>query len=98
MRKQRNCAESDVNFIVLVVFKLLTGKIETNVETNVVKSVHDCLTPKFGVRQSCTLFTGYDKLKPFGFPIHAAVDGYSRKVIWLETERSNNLKLLQVIT
>ena len=45
----------------------------------------------FGVRQSCTLFTGYDKLKPFGFPIHAAVDGYSRKVLWVETERSNNL-------
>lgn len=35
--------------------------------------------------------TGYDKLKPFGFPIHASVDGYSRKVLWVELERSNNL-------
>lgn len=35
--------------------------------------------------------TGYDKLKPFGFPIHAGVDGYSRKVLWVELERSNNL-------
>ena len=33
---------------------------------------------------------GYDKLKPFGFPIHGAVDGYSRKVLWLEVVKSNN--------
>ena len=36
-------------------------------------------------------FTGYDKLKPFGFPIHAGVDEYSRKVLWVELERSHNL-------
>ena len=30
---------------------------------------------------------GYDKLKPFGFPIH----GYSRKVLWLYVAHSNNL-------
>ena len=33
---------------------------------------------------------GYDKLKPFGFPIHGCVDGFSRKVIWLKVCRSNN--------
>ena len=33
---------------------------------------------------------GHDKLKPFGFPIHGAVDGYSRKVMWLRVVRSNN--------
>ena len=26
---------------------------------------------------------GYDKLKPYGFPIHGAIDGFSRKVLWL---------------
>ena len=26
---------------------------------------------------------GYDKLKPFGFAIHGAIDGYSRKILWL---------------
>ena len=36
------------------------------------------------------LNTGYDKLKPFGFPIHGAIDGYSRKILWLEVSRSNN--------
>ena len=34
--------------------------------------------------------TCYDKLKPFGFPIHGAIDGYSRKIMWLEVARSNN--------
>ena len=33
----------------------------------------------------------YDKLKPFGFAIHGAVDGYSRKVLWLKVLRSINL-------
>ncbi len=33
---------------------------------------------------------GYDKLKPFGFPIHGAIDGFSRKILWLNVTRSNN--------
>ena len=33
---------------------------------------------------------GYDKLKPFGFAVHGAIDGYSRKILWLELMRSNN--------
>lgn len=33
---------------------------------------------------------GYDKLKPFGFCIHGAIDGYSRKILWLEVGPSNN--------
>ena len=33
---------------------------------------------------------GYDKLKDFGFPIHGCIDGYSRKILWLELTRSNN--------
>ena len=33
---------------------------------------------------------GYDKLKPFGFPIHGCIDGFSRKMIWLKLLRSNN--------
>ena len=27
---------------------------------------------------------GYDKLKPFGFCIHGPIDGYSRRIMWLE--------------
>lgn len=33
---------------------------------------------------------GYDKLKPYGFPIHGAIDGFSRKILWLNVTRSNN--------
>ncbi len=38
----------------------------------------------------CWHVDGYDKLKPFGFPIHGAIDGYSRRVLWLVVGRSNN--------
>ena len=33
---------------------------------------------------------GYDKLKPWGFSIHGAIDGYSLCLLWLEVMRSNN--------
>ena len=33
---------------------------------------------------------GYDKLKPFGFCIHGAIDGYSRRVLWLKVASTNN--------
>ena len=38
----------------------------------------------------CWHLDGYEKLKPFGFPIHGCIDGYSRKLIWLKTIHSNN--------
>ena len=38
----------------------------------------------------CWHTDGYDKLKPFGFPIHRCIDGWSRKIIWLRVARSNN--------
>ena len=38
----------------------------------------------------CWHVDGYDKLKPFGFAIHGAIDGFSRKVVWLEIGPTNN--------
>ena len=38
----------------------------------------------------CRHLDGYDKLKPFGFPIHGCIDGYSRNIIWMKTIHSNN--------
>lgn len=32
---------------------------------------------------------GNDKIKPFGFCISGAMDGWSRKIIWLEVDRTN---------
>ena len=34
---------------------------------------------------------GHDKVKPFGFAIHGAIDDYSRKVLWLKVPRWNSL-------
>lgn len=33
---------------------------------------------------------GYDKLKKWGFCVHGAIDGYSRKLLWLEVASTNN--------
>lgn len=33
---------------------------------------------------------GYDKLKPYGIAIHGCIDGYSRRILWLEASSSNN--------
>ncbi len=33
---------------------------------------------------------GYDKLKPYGFPVHGCIDGFSRRLIWLKVSRTNN--------
>ena len=38
----------------------------------------------------CWHIHGYSKLKPFGFPIHGCIHGYSRKMLWLKVTRSNN--------
>ena len=32
---------------------------------------------------------GYDKLQPFGFSIHGGIDGFSRKILWLEVGHTN---------
>ena len=41
--------------------------------------------PKFGWHAD-----GYDKLKPYGWPIRGCVDGFSRKILWLKVSRTNN--------
>ena len=32
---------------------------------------------------------GHDKLKPYGFSFHGCIDGFSRRLIWLEVASSN---------
>ena len=47
---------------------------------------------------------GYEKLKPYEFAIQGAIDGYSRRILWLYVSASNNNPLnvefyfLQTIT
>lgn len=38
----------------------------------------------------CWHIDGYDKLKPDGFATHGCIDGYSRKVLWLKLDCTNN--------
>ena len=33
---------------------------------------------------------GYDKLKPYDFPIHGCIDGCSRRILWLSIMPSSN--------
>ena len=33
---------------------------------------------------------GYDKLKPFGLCFHGAIDGYGRRMMWLEVRATKN--------
>jgi len=49
------------------------------------RRVYLSLGPNF-----CWHMDGYDKLKPYGFPIHGCIDGYSRKILWLKFVSSNN--------
>ena len=43
----------------------------------------------------CWHIDGYDELRPFGFSIHGCVDGFSRRIIWLQVQRSNkNTRLI----
>ena len=37
----------------------------------------------------------HDKLKPYGISIHGCIDGYSRRIIWLEVASTN--KMLELI-
>ena len=43
------------------------------------RRLHQSPGPNF-----CWHIDGYDKLKRFGFPIHGCIDGFSRKLIWLD--------------
>ena len=38
----------------------------------------------------CWHIDSYNKLKPYGFPVHGCIDGWSRKMLWLKLVRSNN--------
>ena len=33
---------------------------------------------------------GWDKLKPYGFCVHGCMDGFSRRILWLEVGSTNN--------
>ena len=38
----------------------------------------------------CWHADGYDKWKPYGFPIHGCIDRYSRRILWFKVTKSNS--------
>lgn len=38
----------------------------------------------------CLHLDGYDKHKPFGIAIHGCIDGFSRRILWLNASHTNN--------
>ena len=84
----------------------LTGSNQLVVTRNVVRQVLKALDPegvllrsrhRLRMRQYLSKgpiyiwhIDGWDKLKTFGFCVHGAIDGYSRKILWLEVGSSNN--------
>ena len=39
----------------------------------------------------CMAYWRHDKLKPYGLSIHGCIDGYSRRIIWLEVASTNTV-------
>lgn len=52
---------------------------------NFTRRVYSSKGPNFVIH-----IDGYDKLKRFGFPIHGAICGFSRRILWLKAINSNN--------
>ena len=63
--------------------------VETRASRSLKRRTYVSLGPNY-----CWHLDGYDKLKPFGFSIHGCIDGYSRKMLWLKSLRSNKNPLL----
>ena len=36
------------------------------------------------------LADGYNRLQPYGFPVHGCIDGFSQRILWLKLTKSNN--------
>ena len=77
---QRSCSQSDSC--------VRSSRRSTTLSKAISTSSICCSRPKRRVTHSRIR----DKLKPFGFAIHVhgAIDGYSRRILWLEVSQSNN--------
>ncbi|XP_069109308.1 uncharacterized protein [Argopecten irradians] len=59
--------------------------VERRRRQNLTRRIYTSKGPNFLIHVD-----GYDKLKRFGFAIHGAMCGYSRRVLWLMVARTNN--------
>ena len=58
--------------------------VETRKRRRLKRRVYSTPGPKF-----LWHIDGWDKLKPYGFSVHACIDGFSRRLLWLEVSTTN---------
>ena len=72
-----------------IVMKMLReldpGGMETRRERRLRRRQYVSVGPNY-----CWYADGYDKFKPYGFPIHGCVDGFSRKLFWIKVSQTNS--------
>lgn len=69
----------------LIVKSLDPEGVETRKAHRLKRRIYSCPGPNHIMH-----IDGYDKLKLFGFAILGAIDGYSRKILWLNVKSTNN--------
>ena len=54
-------------------------------DVSTIENIHNQVLTLFGI------FDGHDELKPYGFSIDGGINGFSRRVLWLEVSTSNKM-------
>ena len=82
------CNKNRLNVSRPIVAQIMKDLDPAGIETRRRRILSCCLHYSKGPNLICHL-DSYDKLKPFGFEIHGYIDGYSRRIFWLNILRSN---------
>ena len=54
-------------------------------DVSTIENIHNQVLTLFGI------FDGHDELKPYGSSIDGGINGFSRRVLWLEVSTSNKM-------
>ena len=85
---QQRCIKNQLNVLRGIVAQIMKELDPVGVDARQRKTLRCRLYYSKGPKWVWHL-DGYDKLKPFGFQIHGCIDGYSRRVLWLNLLKSN---------
>ena len=65
------------------VMRVLKDVDPEETEIRIVRRLHRRRNISPASNFSCHYIYGYDKLKPYGFPIHDCIDGFSWQILWM---------------
>ena len=82
---RRKCYITDRETVRLALKALDPDGVERRRRRRLSRRIYRCRGPNWTWHVD-----GYDKLKPYGFAIHGCIDGYSRKMLWLNVGPGNN--------